>query len=140
MLFGVNIQIPWKNKTAEANLAGATHPADEVGGGKKEHGAGSGSGSEECGAEGGDGEEVGVDGESGEGECGGADGGGEKVVSGGAKSTTFLLIQRENELANARSAEVRAETEYNKAVAELQRATSTTLRSHNIIIESPLAP
>ncbi|MBD0370695.1 MAG: TolC family protein [Pyrinomonadaceae bacterium] len=56
------------------------------------------------------------------------------------RSTTFLLIQRENELTNARNLEIRAETDYNKALAELQRATSTTLRANNIIIESPTGP
>lgn len=56
------------------------------------------------------------------------------------RSTTFLLFQRENALVNARNAEVRAETDYNKALADLQRATSTTLRSNNVIIESPMAP
>ena len=52
------------------------------------------------------------------------------------RSTTFLLFQRENALANARNAEIRAETDYNKALAELQRATSTTLRANNVVIES----
>jgi outer membrane protein TolC len=52
------------------------------------------------------------------------------------RSTTFLLFQRENALANARNSEIRAETDYNKALADLQRATSTTLRSNNIVIES----
>jgi HAE1 family hydrophobic/amphiphilic exporter-1 len=56
------------------------------------------------------------------------------------RSTTFLLIQRENDLANARNLEIRAETDYNKALSELQRATSTTLRANNIIIDSPTAP
>ena len=56
------------------------------------------------------------------------------------RSTTFLLIQRENELANARNLEIRAQTDYNKALAELQRATSTTLRANNIIIDSSSAP
>ena len=56
------------------------------------------------------------------------------------RSTTFLLIQRENELANARNLELRAETDYNKAQAELQRATSTTLHANNIILDSPVAP
>ena len=51
------------------------------------------------------------------------------------RSTTFLLFQRENALANARNAEIRSETDYNKALADLQRATSSTLRSNNIIIE-----
>ncbi|HEX8707081.1 MAG TPA: TolC family protein [Pyrinomonadaceae bacterium] len=56
------------------------------------------------------------------------------------RSTTFLLFQRENQLANARNLELRAETDYNKAVAELQRATSTTLRANNVMIEAPAAP
>jgi Outer membrane protein len=53
------------------------------------------------------------------------------------RSTTFLLFQRENALANARASELRAETDYNKALADLQRATSTTLRSNNIVVDSP---
>jgi outer membrane protein TolC len=52
------------------------------------------------------------------------------------RSTTFLLFQRENTLVNARNAELRAETEYNKSLADLQRATSTTLRANNVVIES----
>ncbi|HEY0377187.1 MAG TPA: TolC family protein [Pyrinomonadaceae bacterium] len=56
------------------------------------------------------------------------------------RSTTFLLFQRENSLANARNLELRAETDYNKALADLQRATSTTLRANNIVVETPTAP
>lgn len=56
------------------------------------------------------------------------------------RSTTFLLFQRENQLANARNLELRAETDYNKALADLQRATSTTLRANNIIVETPTVP
>ncbi|HYG81253.1 MAG TPA: TolC family protein, partial [Pyrinomonadaceae bacterium] len=56
------------------------------------------------------------------------------------RSTTFLLFQRENQLANARNLELRAETDYNKALADLQRATSTTLRANNIVVETPTAP
>ena len=56
------------------------------------------------------------------------------------RSTTFLLFQRENELANARNLEIRAETDYNKALADLQRATSTTLRANNVIVETPTTP
>lgn len=50
------------------------------------------------------------------------------------RSTTFLLFQRENALTNARNAELRAETDYNKALADLQRATSTTLRANNVSV------
>ena len=56
------------------------------------------------------------------------------------RSTTFLLFQRENALTNARNAELRAETDYNKALADLQRATSTTLRANNVIVETPTVP
>jgi HAE1 family hydrophobic/amphiphilic exporter-1 len=56
------------------------------------------------------------------------------------RSTTFLLFQRENTLANARASELRAETDYNKALADLQRATSTTLRANNVIVDAPLNP
>jgi HAE1 family hydrophobic/amphiphilic exporter-1 len=56
------------------------------------------------------------------------------------RSTTFLLFQRENALVNAQNQELQAETDYNKALADLQRATSTTLRSNNIIIDSPVEP
>jgi HAE1 family hydrophobic/amphiphilic exporter-1 len=54
------------------------------------------------------------------------------------RSTTFILFQRENTLVNARNQELRAETDYNKALADLQRATSTTLRANNVIVESPI--
>jgi outer membrane protein TolC len=56
------------------------------------------------------------------------------------RSTTFLLFQRENALANARASELRAETDYNKALADLQRATSTTLRANNVVVQAPLQP
>jgi outer membrane protein TolC len=56
------------------------------------------------------------------------------------RTTMFLLFQRENQLVNARNQELRAEPDYSIALAELQRATSTTLRANNVFIESPLAP
>ena len=52
------------------------------------------------------------------------------------RSTTFLLFQRENALTNARGAVLRAETDYNKALAGLQRATSTTLRVNNVVVDA----
>lgn len=54
------------------------------------------------------------------------------------RTTTFILFQRENALTNARNAEIRAETDYSKAVAELQRVTSTTFRANNIDVDSPM--
>ena len=56
------------------------------------------------------------------------------------RSTTFLLFQRQNALTNARNAELRAETDYNKALADLQRATSTTLRVNNVMVDAAPAP
>ncbi|HXG82542.1 MAG TPA: TolC family protein [Pyrinomonadaceae bacterium] len=61
---------------------------------------------------------------------------GEKTLFGVGRSTTFLLFQRENALTNARNSEIRAETDYNKALSDLQRSTSTTFRLNNIEIES----
>ena len=63
---------------------------------------------------------------------------GERKLYDAGRSTTFLLFQRENALASARNAEIRAETNYNKALADLQRATSTTFRVNNIEVDSPV--
>lgn len=52
------------------------------------------------------------------------------------RSSTFLLFQRENQVTNARNVELRAETDYNKAMADLQRATSTTLRANQVIVQT----
>lgn len=61
---------------------------------------------------------------------------GERKLYEVGRSTQFLLFQRENTLANARNSLIRAETDYNKALADLQRATSTTFRTNNIDVES----
>src|SRR5947209_7670862 len=53
------------------------------------------------------------------------------------RSTTFLLFQRENQLTSARNLELRAETNYNQALADLQRATSATLRANHVIVQTP---
>jgi len=53
------------------------------------------------------------------------------------RSTTFLLFQRQNQLVETRNQELRAATDFNKALAELQRATSTTLQANSIILETP---
>ncbi|MEJ7615389.1 MAG: TolC family protein [Pyrinomonadaceae bacterium] len=52
------------------------------------------------------------------------------------RSTTFLVFQRENQLTQSRALELRAQTDYNKALAELQRVTSTTLRLNNVVVET----
>lgn len=63
---------------------------------------------------------------------------GERRLFEAGRSTTFLLFQRENALNNARNAEIRAETDHNKAIADVQRATSTVFRANNIIVDSPV--
>lgn len=63
---------------------------------------------------------------------------GERRLFDAGRSTTFLLFQRENALTNARNAEIRAETDFNKALADLQRATSTTFTVNGIDVQSPL--
>jgi len=62
---------------------------------------------------------------------------GERALFDAGRSTTFFLFQRENALTNARNLEIRAETDYNKAIADLQRATSTTFQMNNIDVVSP---
>ena len=64
---------------------------------------------------------------------------GERRLFESGRSTSFLLFQRENTLTNARNAEIRAETDYNKAIANLQRATSTTFERNNITVTSPVS-
>jgi outer membrane protein len=56
------------------------------------------------------------------------------------RSTTFLLLQRQNELTIARTAELQAQTDYNKALADLQRATAATLRVNNVVVSDPTKP
>ena len=62
---------------------------------------------------------------------------GERKLFEVGRSTQFLLFQRENALTNAKNTEIRAETDYNKAVADLQRVTSTTLEKNNIEVADP---
>lgn len=65
---------------------------------------------------------------------------GERRLFDSGRSTSFLLFQRENALTNARNSEIRAETDYNKALANLQKATSTTFELNNITVTSPIDP
>jgi HAE1 family hydrophobic/amphiphilic exporter-1 len=60
---------------------------------------------------------------------------GERELFQNGRSTTFLIFQRENTLASARNLEVRAETDYNKALSDLQRAMGTTLRASKVMVE-----
>ncbi len=50
------------------------------------------------------------------------------------QSTVFLVLERQTALTAARGNELRAQTELNKAIAELQRATGNALTSHNIVV------
>ncbi len=56
------------------------------------------------------------------------------------RSTTFLLLQRQQELTAARTNELQAQTDYNKALADLQRATGSTLRANNVEVNNPTKP
>lgn len=139
VVVGVAIQLPWKNRTAEANLAFARIQRDQLAAQTRTQ--------EQA-------IEVEVRNavqavetarrrvlaarqarESAEEQLEG-----ERRLYQVGRSTTFLLFQRENALVNARNQELRAETDYNKALAELQRVTSTTLRANNVIVETPVVP
>jgi HAE1 family hydrophobic/amphiphilic exporter-1 len=50
------------------------------------------------------------------------------------QSTVFLVLERQTQLATARGNELRAQTELNKAVAELQRATGNSLEQNRVEI------
>jgi HAE1 family hydrophobic/amphiphilic exporter-1 len=47
-------------------------------------------------------------------------------------STTYFVLERQNALSEAHGRELRAMTDYNKAVSELQRVMGTTLTSANV--------
>lgn len=52
-----------------------------------------------------------------------------------AGTTTFyLVLQRQTELLTARSRELQAQTDLNKAISEFQRATGATLRANNVTV------
>ena len=54
--------------------------------------------------------------------------------------TNFFVLQRQSDLATARGSEVRALTDYNKALADVQRVTGLTLVSNNIHVPVAQAP
>jgi outer membrane protein TolC len=51
-------------------------------------------------------------------------------------STTFLLLQRQLELAQARGSELRAQTQVNESVVELQRVEGTILSSNGVNVQT----
>jgi HAE1 family hydrophobic/amphiphilic exporter-1 len=50
------------------------------------------------------------------------------------ESTVFLVLERQTALAIARGNELRAQTDLNKAIAELQRATGNSLTANNVSV------
>jgi HAE1 family hydrophobic/amphiphilic exporter-1 len=48
------------------------------------------------------------------------------------QSDIYKVLERQTALMNARSAELRAQTEINKAIADLQRATGNSLKANNV--------
>src|SRR6185503_1659644 len=136
---GVAISFPWKNKTAEANLAGARIQKEQLQASTRSQEQiievdvrNSAQAVESARQRVLSAREARVNAEM--------QLEGEQRLYQVGRSTTFLLFQRENALANARASELRAETDYNKALADLQRATSTTLRANNVVVDNPIRP
>jgi outer membrane protein TolC len=51
-------------------------------------------------------------------------------------TTVFLVLQRQNELLAARGRELQAQTDLNKAIAEFERSTGSTLEANNVAVRS----
>jgi hypothetical protein len=51
-------------------------------------------------------------------------------------STTFLVLQRQVELQQARGAELQAQTDLNKAVVEVQRVEGTILTDNGVNLQT----
>ena len=51
------------------------------------------------------------------------------------QSTTFLVLERQNTLTTARGLELKAQTDLNKAIADLNRATGNALRANSIVVK-----
>ena len=54
-------------------------------------------------------------------------------------STVFLVLQRQTELLAARGRELQAQTDLNKAVSALNRATGSTLQANNVAVRTDTA-
>ena len=50
------------------------------------------------------------------------------------QSTVFLVLERQTSLTEARALELKAQTDLNKAIADLQRATGNALRVNSIVV------
>ncbi|HEX8773296.1 MAG TPA: TolC family protein [Pyrinomonadaceae bacterium] len=51
------------------------------------------------------------------------------------QSTLYLVLERQTALTTARGNELRAQTDLNKAIAELQRATGNSLHANNVVVQ-----
>jgi outer membrane protein TolC len=51
------------------------------------------------------------------------------------QSTTFLVLERQTDLTEARGLELKAQTDLNKAIADLQRATGNALRVNSVVVK-----
>jgi len=51
------------------------------------------------------------------------------------QSTTFLVLERQTQLTTARGLELKAQTDLNKAIADLQRATGNALNVNSIVVK-----
>jgi HAE1 family hydrophobic/amphiphilic exporter-1 len=56
----------------------------------------------------------------------------------GGLSTVFLVFQRQTDLVAARGRELQAQTDLNRAIAEFQRATGSTLQVNNIVVRTDM--
>jgi hypothetical protein len=52
------------------------------------------------------------------------------------QSTLFLVLERQTALTTARGNELRAQTDLNKAISDLQRATGNSLQANNVLVSS----
>jgi outer membrane protein TolC len=50
------------------------------------------------------------------------------------QSTVFLVLERQTALTTARGNELRAQTNLNKTIAELQRATGNALTANSVVV------
>jgi len=62
--------------------------------------------------------------------------GSEQRKFGAGASTTFLILQRQLDLANQRGRELQAQTDLNKAVAELNRVSGNLFAATNFNVEA----
>jgi HAE1 family hydrophobic/amphiphilic exporter-1 len=51
------------------------------------------------------------------------------------QSTTFLVLERQTQLTTARGLELKAQTDLNKAIADLNRATGNALHANSIVVK-----